>query len=121
MFRSKRKNKCQSDLAEFPKFLRFDEVKLCYESYDTERYGLGPSIYKRCQLLLKYLQPVKEALNDSNLIHFVGDIDDNNPRRFRDHSQLLYHLQKYLLPICDSSRNYIFQIDFNSEMEASGI
>ena len=101
----------QTDLAVFPQFLRFDAVELCYWSYTLP-------IAKKCHLFAQYLKPLKKALNDSNLIHFDAIIYKNDMRHFSGHSQLLCHLREDLLPICDSSRAYKFEIRFFSDKSA---
>ena len=103
-------------LTDLPQFLRFGRVELrYYRSYVHER---APLIERKCQSAVNYLQRLK--LNDSNQVHFNGTIDKSNPSNFSDHSQLLDHLRNEFLPICGSSRGYIFEIYCYSK-EASHI
>lgn len=109
-------NKCgtkfETDLLELPQFIRFGEVKLDYCWVKV--------MEEKCRLVVNYLQPLKKALNGSNLIHFIGFIEKNNPYAFSNHSQLINHLQKELLPVCGSSRGYKFDISsyFHSDEKA---
>ena len=97
----------ENELPKFPQFIRFGQVNLLY--------GLAklPN-YEMCQSVVNYLQPLKSALNDSNMINFTGLIcqDQDNQGCFTDHSKLLNHLQEGLMPICNSSRGYNFDIWF---------
>ena len=70
-----RKLLCQSDLADLPQFLRFDDVELNYCCKKVP-------IKEKCQLAVNYLQPIKKALNGLNLITFIGKIDENYPTGF---------------------------------------
>lgn len=97
-----------TDLAELPQFIRFDDVELSY------RYTRKP-IAEKCELIRNYLRPLKKALNNSKLISFNGIIKENDQNCFSDHCQLLEHLQNELLPICDSSRGYAFNVTFCSD------
>ena len=116
-----------ANLAELPKFVRFNKVKLDYcdgyaEIFAESNYLNGepiklPIAEKCLSLLANYLQPLKKALNDSVFIHFFAAINGNDPNCFSDGSQLLSHVQNELLQICDSSRGYKFEIGyFCSEM-----
>ena len=106
------RKKIVDDMTKLPQFLRFDGVKLCLWSLVTSRH----SIVNKCQLLVKYFQPHKKALNDTNLIHFDGiTIDDARLGFFTDHSQFLNCLRRDLLPIFDKSRDYKFKIHFYSD------
>ena len=73
------------------------------------------TITNKCQKVEKYLRPIKTALKDSNSIQFVGDIDQDDPTCFSDHSILLGYLSEQLLKICDTSRRYEFKIYFRSD------
>ena len=100
-----------ANLTSVPSFIRFNEVKLFY--------NIGSmSIEKKCRSIGSYLQPLKDALKDSNSIRFYGVNDRNSQAYFSDHSKLLNHLSKQLLKICNSSREYNFSIYFRSEEEA---
>ena len=102
--------------SELPQFLRFDEVQLCFRSLVTSNTS---RISNKCQLFLNCLQPLKRALNDTNLIHFDGiTIDDAGLYFFTDHSQLLNQLGKNLLPVFGTSRRYKFGIHFWSDKNA---
>ena len=76
------------------------------------------TITNKCQKIEKYLRPIKTALKNSNLIHFVGDIDQDDPTCFGDHSVLLSYLDEQLLQLCNSSRGYEFVIYFHSDKNA---
>ena len=97
-----------------PRFLRFDYVELFY-TY-TYTYTISPNlIEEKCRSIENYLQPLKEALKDSILIQFHGDIDRNDLTKFSDHSKLLDYLSEELLKICNSSRGYDFYICVRTE------
>ena len=98
------------NLAEFPPFLRFNKVLLLY--------GAEPSsqpLLAKCILFEYCLNSIKPALKDSNKIHFVASINHADPSHFSDHSSLAIYLHNRLLPICDSSRRYMFDIVFDSQ------
>ena len=98
-------------LTDFPHFLRFYRVELFYHS-GTQ------SFEKKCQLFVKLLQQLKEALKESNLILFCAIIQQEMPSQFKDHSALLDHVRNELLPICDTSHQYAFEITFFSNQNA---
>ena len=102
---------CTTNLSEFPQFLRVDTVCLNYCFFVVP-------ISEVCRAFINYLQPLKKTLKDSNLIDFFGSINNNRSTHFSDHSKLLDHLQNELLPICDSSRAYEFDILFYSDENA---
>ena len=87
----------------FPPFLRFDEVRLQYATGSQ-------SLLAKFRLFESCLESIKPALNDSNKICFVADINRNYPRYFSDHSSVVIYLRDRLLPICGSSRRYEFDI-----------
>ena len=92
----------------FPPFLRFEEVQL---NYDTG----SQSISEKCSLFDDCLKTIKPALlKDSNEIRFNADISANT-NHFNSQSSLLIYLRDILLPICNSSRRYIFEIQFDKE------
>ena len=96
----------QSEFPKFPQFIRFDQVRLLYERSKLPIDEMGQSI-------VNYLQPLKSALNDSNMIYFSGAINQGQVFNcFTDHSKLLNHVQEGLMPICNSSRGYNFKIWF---------
>ena len=74
---------------------------------------------KKCEKVKEYLQPIKNALKDSNSIRFVACISQNYPSCFSGHSVLLRYLSEQLLQICNSSRRYEFEIYFCSDKDAS--
>ena len=93
---------------DLPKFLRFNTIWLfcCYS---------GLSIVVKRQYFLDYLTPLKEELKDTDLVNFVGTINQNDRSCFTNSSQLLNHIQFELLSIFDSSRGYQFNIWFHSD------
>ena len=48
---------------------------------------------KKCEKVEKYLQPIKNALKDSNSIQFLAGINQDDQAFFGDHSLLLYYLR----------------------------
>ena len=119
------------NLDELPKFVRFKRVELEYcDDYNgygehgcakisVEKRDRSPeqSIAEKCQSLVKYLQPLKEALNNLVLLYFVAVINANDGSCFSDSSKLLNHVQNEVIPICNSSRGYRIEISyFESEM-----
>lgn len=109
---NERTNISQNDLAEFPQFLRFGRIELRYNHF----YGPIP-IGEKCHSFVNWLQPIKKAATDSN-IYFRGWINKNSGTTFSDHFQLQEHIRNELLPICDSSRRYTFDIRFFSDENA---
>ena len=111
-------------LSEFPCFLRFDSVVLIY-NFGRFLHPWRPSLFLKQRLFLKHLQVLKPALVDSNLFYFTARINqyfaapawlspyfkERSLVDFEDHFALLEHLRNKLLPICDSSRHYEFQIE----------
>ena len=90
-----------SELGVVPSFLRFGNVLLYYQT------GLQ-SIVQKCESFRDYLPSIKASLYDSNKIHFVcvvGDDEDLNCC-FND-STLIEHIC-LIMSICDSSRGYTF-------------
>ena len=118
------------NLDELPKFVRFKRVELEYcDGYNGYgEYGcakisvekrdrsLEQSIAEKCQSLVKYLQPLKEALNNLVLIYFVAVINANDGSCFSDSSKLLNHVQNEVIPICNSSRGYRIEISYFESM-----
>ena len=76
------------------------------------------TIKNKCQKIEKYLQPIKNALKDSNSIRFFADINQDDQSSFSDHSIFLSYLDEQLLKICNSSRRYEFEITFRSDKNA---
>ena len=119
-----RKQRRGRKLAEFPCFLRFDTVVLIYD-FGRFHNPCMPSLHSKRRQFLKHLQVLKPALVDSNLFIFTARISqyfaaplwcsscfkDMFSIDFEDHFALLEHLRNKLLPICDSSRHYEFQIE----------
>ena len=70
---------------------------------------------KKCEKVKEYLQPIKNALKDSNSIQFLAGINQDDQAFFGDHSLLLYYLSEQLLQTCNSSRHYEFRIYFHSD------
>ena len=98
---------CRSELATFPQFLRFDRVELqCCNGTQ--------SIRKKFELFESYLLPLKSALNDSNVITFIGTVANTN-RCFCDNSSLIDYIENRFLQIFDSSRGYHFSLCFLSD------
>ena len=93
-------------------FLRFNTVILFYVSGSK-------SIDEKLNLLHNQLQLFKTAFNDLEKIYLIACINQNDQTQFHNHSQLLDHLRKQLLPICDSSPCYWFHMDFQSDNDAS--
>ena len=94
-------------------FLRFDSVFLIYNC------GLQ-SIYDKLYILQNQLQLFKTAFIDLKEFTLSAKIDKNDRSQFNYHTQLLDHIREQLLPICDSSSVYSFQIDFQSDKDAAG-
>ena len=109
---NKRKRIFQTDLDEIPNFLRFETVNLWYRSS-------GITIAEKCELFVNYLLWLKMALNDSKLIHLICTVNPNGPNNFKNHFQLLEHVQNELLPICESSRGFKFEIEFYSSADTN--
>ena len=92
-----------ADLATFPPFLRFDKVQLWYKAMERVVESAASidsankqSIEEKCALIGSCLQSIQQPLNDSNLIIFDADINENDPGCFSDHSKLLVYLYVYL-------------------------
>ena len=111
---SRRKEISLANLAEFPPFLRFEEVRLEYDSGSQ-------SLITKCRLFEYGLNSIKPALKDSNKICFDFKINQADPSDFSDHSSLDIYLRDRLLPICGPFRRYSFNItsgfDGNSATE----
>ena len=101
-----RKEVSLADLAEFPPFLRFNQVVL---RYDTG----SQSPLAKCRLFEDCLKSIKPALEDSNEISFEAIIDHDDPSNFGDYSSVGIYLRYGLLPILNSSRRYNFIIDLD--------
>ena len=80
----------------FPRFLRFDRLEL-----------------QNCQIFVEHLQLLKEAFNDSTLIHFDASISDKKLKFNGGGLNFLSfynHIRHEFAPICDSIRQYSFGI-----------
>ena len=110
---NERKEISLENLATFPPFLRFDKVLL---QYDTRSFS---SLLTKCLLFEDCLNSIKSALKDSNEICFDAKIDQADPSHFRDHSSVITYLHDRLLPICNSSRRYVFSIAFVSDKNST--
>ena len=104
-----------SDLAQFPSFLRFNNVLLPFCGY-----GDSKSNAERRQLFDACLQSIREALIDSNKIFVCAQIFQENARHFSDHQAVIDYLSNRLLPICASSRSYRFCVWFDSDENSMG-
>ena len=104
------------DLTALPYFLRFNNVHLGVADSGDES-DMQP-IADKCLLFEKLLQSVKPALADSEL-SFLGDIKRSNSSCFHDYLELLSYLRDRLLPICNESREYKFDIEFDSDESAA--
>ena len=101
-----------TDLDNF-RFLRFNSVFLIYSPGSQ-------SIDEKLHLLQNRLQLFKTAFRDVEKITLIAKINQTDQSQFRNHSQLLDHFREQVLPICDSSPFYSFQIDFQSDNDAAG-
>ena len=88
-------------------FLRFNSVSLAY------KYG-SQSIDEKLHLFQDQFQLFKTAFSDLGEITLSATINQNDQSKFRNHSQLLDHIRKHLLPIFDSSLFYSLRIDINN-------
>ena len=77
------------------------------------------SINEKLHLLHNKLQQFKTAFSDSEEITLIAAINQNHQSKFRDYSQLVDHFRQLVLPICDSSPFYVFQINFQSENDGA--
>lgn len=105
-----------SDLEAAPRFLHFDVLRLYHCHY---KGSWGIPISDECQCFVNHLKPLENALNNTNLIHFIGSVSEDDSSCFRNHSNLLAYLQNQLLPICGRSRGYKFQIILLSDNKAT--
>ena len=96
------------NLATFPSFIRFNEVRLKYHSRSQ-------TFITKCRLFEDCLNSFKPALKDAIKIHFDATINQDHPSHFSDHSSAVIYLRDRLLPICGSSRCYEFNISFKSD------
>ena len=73
------------------------------------------SIDEKLHLLHNQLQLFKTAFSDLKELNLLANINKNRQSQFRNHSQLLDHLHKQVLPVCDSSSVYNFFLDVQSD------
>ena len=120
-------------LSVLPPFLRFDYVQYNH-GWAGSRFwhvdsqflhldfcflqGSWSPIKRKRQKFRKHFQSVKSALKDSNSVCFTGNIRDWCRIDFKDHFALLKHIREELLPLCDSSRHYIFFIEFCKDKDS---
>ena len=103
---STREKISRENLAEFPPFLRFNDVLL--------QYGFRKqSLLAKCRVFKDCLKSIKPALKDANKICFDFKINEDDPMHFSDHSSVVIYFRDRLLPICSSFRRYEFNIDFD--------
>lgn len=99
-----------ANLAAFPRFLRFNDVKLFFER--------GPRQFvEKCRSIEVDLQTRNDALSGSKFILFWSDINQNHNTRFIQDSMLLNNLSEQLLPVSNSSCRYEFEIGPCSDMK----
>ena len=98
-----------TELADVPRFLRFDRVSLVYP------IDRSKSIAQARESFRGYLSSIKATLNDANIICFVCKTEEDDPSQFSDHSPLLEHI-RHIVSICDSSRGYSFRFCFHAGM-----
>ena len=80
-------------------------------------FGYG-RIKQKCKRFQMLLQPIKHEINGAKF-EFKAQICNNNYfRDFTDNSMLLAHLEE-LLPICNASRSYKFEIHFLSDYSSA--
>ena len=89
-----------SDLVVVPRFLRLGFVWLDYSTGSQ-------LIAQKCQSFLSYLLSIKASLNDSDIIDFNCEINEEDQTQFADHSTLIEHIRQ-IVSIFDSSRGYAF-------------
>ena len=106
-----RKKISLANLATFLSFIRFNEVRL---EYDTG----SQTLITKCRLFEDCLNSIKPALKDSIKTRFVANIEQDDPRHFSDHSSVFIYLRDILLPICGSSRRIKFEIWFSIAFES---
>ena len=109
-----------------PLFLRFNHILLIYASpcqlYSIvpPRYSIGSQpIAEKCELFCRYLSSIKLTLRNSEMISFVCKVDEDDPSQFRNASALLDHI-RHILSICNSSREYFFELTLRTDSNAFG-
>ena len=106
-----------SDLTALPPFLRFNIVQL--EVAELCYVKVGQPIAEKCLLFENLLQQSLKPALDGSVLAFGGDIDENKSSCFHNHLELLNYLRDRLLPICNKSREYKFDISFDSDKSAA--
>ena len=106
-----------SDLATLPPFLRFNIVQL--ELAELGYVRATQPIADKCLLFENLLQQSLKPALDGSVLAFGGDIDENDTSCFHNHLELLNYLRDRLLPICNKSREYKFDILFDSDKSAA--
>ena len=76
-------------------------------------------IVSKLQLMQNKMQLFKIALSELEKFTFFAEINEDDHTQFNDHSQLLDHLRQQVLPICNSSTDYKFHINFISDKNAA--
>ena len=106
-----------ADLGILPAFLRFNSVDLWFgqskimQQFQTKVFSPQPSIEEKCEQFDKYLQMLKPALIGTKLFVWADiDLSRKDCDSFSSHSQLLDYLRDRLLPICNLSAHYTFNI-----------
>lgn len=94
-----------------PQFLRFNRIGLFYTN-------ASQSIEEKCMRPQNYLQPLKPALNDVNMIVLNGCINQNVFSEFHDATKFLEHVHNELLPCFYSFRGFKLDFPFFSEWDA---
>lgn len=95
-------------LSAFLPFVRFDSVEVYYSNDSAHTFA------EKRELFHSHLKAIKGGLNNSR-IYFDATIAQDNPSHFNDLSALIDYIRDEFLPICDSSRQYAFEIDFDSD------
>lgn len=95
----------QSDFGAFPRFLRFNNVEFWYNLRSQP-------IAEKCQSVAANSLMLKTAMNGAKMICFDADINEDNPKDFNNHSQLLDHLHREFIPLCCSPFSIQFNIGF---------
>ena len=97
----------------FPPFVRSNEVRLRFH------FSTSQSLPEKCRLFEDCLDLIRPTLKDSNETYFFAEIDQEDQSDFSDHESLVIYLRDRLLPICDSSHRYVFDIFFKSEKNSA--
>lgn len=107
----------EKELSEFPRYLRFDTISLRCNGLTL---SYTQSMLNTIELFKSCLQILSPVLKDTNLTCIHGTIDKRKRGKlYKDHKELIEHFQNSLLPICDSSRGYLFELTFNSDKKSA--